>query len=110
MNLSEESVSFSNGRFSNLNLSSGQKKRLALVSTIVEDKEIYIFDEVAADLDPDFRDVYYNELLAELKLRNKTVIVVSHDKSYWGVADRVLLLENGQFKEVSNQYVALNTL
>jgi len=103
MNLSAEKTTFHNGRFSNISLSSGQKKRLALVSSIIEDKEIYIFDEVASDLDPDFRDVYYRELLEELKARNKTVLVVSHDKSYWDVADRVLLLERGVFREIPNK-------
>lgn len=99
MGLNEEKTTFRNGSFSNIQLSSGQKKRLALITTILEDKEIYIFDEVAADLDPGFRDTYYYEILAELKSRNKTVFVVSHDKSYWGEADRVLELKNGQFYE-----------
>jgi len=100
MGLSKEKTTYRNGRFSNIKLSSGQKKRLALITSILEDKDLFIFDEVAADLDPDFRDVYYHELLSELKARNKTVLVVSHDKSYWHVADRVLLLKKGQFQEI----------
>jgi len=100
MGLAKNKTTYSNGRFSNIKLSSGQKKRLALITSILENKDIFIFDEVAADLDPDFRDVYYHELLAELKARNKTVLVVSHDKSYWHVADRVLLLKKGQFEEI----------
>ena len=101
LGLSSEKTSYQNGSFTNLKLSSGQKKRLALANCILEDKEIYIFDEVAADLDPAFRDVYYHEILQELQSRNKTIFVVSHDKDYWHVADRILELKNGQLFERS---------
>lgn len=102
MGLSEEKTMYRNGGFTNVKLSSGQKKRLALVTCILEDKDIYIFDEVAADLDPEFRDTYYFEILSELKARNKTVFVVSHDKSYWHVADRLLIFNKGQVTEQKN--------
>jgi len=88
-----------------LRLSSGQKKRLALTTSIIEDKPIYIFDEVAADLDPKFRDVYYYNLLKELKERNKTVIVVSHDRHYWTVPDRLLEMEDGAIRELSKEEI-----
>lgn len=99
MGLSKEKASYRNGGFTNIQLSSGQKKRLALITCILEDKDIYIFDEVAADLDPNFRDTYYYEILQELKARNKTIFVVSHDKEYWDAADRILLLKKGEFQE-----------
>lgn len=99
MDLSAAKTRYQNGGFTNIKLSSGQKKRLALVTCILEDKDIYIFDEVAADLDPWFRDTYYYEILAELKSRNKTVFVVSHDKEYWEIADRILEMKNGQLLE-----------
>ena len=96
MGLSSEKISYENGQFTNLNLSSGQRKKIALAISLFENKEIYIFDEVAADLDPQFRDVFYYELIPELKARNKTILIVSHDKSYWNTADRILNFENGQ--------------
>ncbi|MFK7905951.1 MAG: ATP-binding cassette domain-containing protein [Chitinophagales bacterium] len=105
MGLSEDKTTFQKNRFTNIHLSSGQKKRLALITSMLEDKEVYIFDEVAADLDPEFRDTYYYEILPQLKAQNKTVFVVSHDKSYWKVADRVLELKNGQFYE-KNDYTS----
>lgn len=100
MGLAKEKTTFKDGRFTNINLSSGQKKRLALATCILEDKDIFIFDEVAADLDPEFRDTYYYEILAELKARNKLVFVVSHDKEYWNVADRIIQFKQGQMKEL----------
>ncbi|MCB0598072.1 MAG: AAA family ATPase, partial [Phaeodactylibacter sp.] len=92
---------YRNGGFTNLRLSTGQKKRLALTTCIIEDKPIYIFDEVAADLDPEFRDKYYYQIIRELRARNKTVIVVSHDRYYWTVPDRLLEMANGKMRELT---------
>jgi putative pyoverdin transport system ATP-binding/permease protein len=90
-----EKTGFANGRFTNLNLSTGQRKRLALAVTFLEDKEILVFDEWAADQDPHFRQYFYEVVLQRLKQRGKTVIAVTHDDRYWGVADRVLKMEYG---------------
>jgi len=83
------------GKFSTIDLSSGQKKRLALVLAYLDEKPIYLFDEWAADQDPVFKRVFYTELLPELKARGKTVIVISHDDAYFDCADRVVKLEDG---------------
>ena len=88
-------VKAEDGRFSTINLSTGQRKRLALVSSYLEDRPIYLFDEWAADQDPAFKHVFYTELLPELKARGKTVIVITHDDAYFHCADRVVKLEDG---------------
>ena len=103
MELAEEKTTYRNGGFTNIKLSSGQKKRLALVNAILEDKALYIFDEVAADLDPWFRDVYYYKILSKLKAKGKTIFVISHDRKYWEIADRILHLNNGQMKEIASK-------
>ena len=103
MDLPAKKVSFQNGAFTSIRLSSGQKKRLALVTSIIEDKGILIFDEVAADLDPTFRDKFYYELLPALKKRNKTILAVSHDQQYWLVPDRMLHFQDGSIKELSRE-------
>lgn len=82
--------------FSNLKLSSGQKKRLALLTTFLENKAVYIFDEVAADQDPKQKEFFYLTVLSELKKVNKTILVVSHDQEYFHIADRLFKIENGQ--------------
>ncbi len=105
LDLPPEKTVFRKGGFSNISLSSGQKKRLALATSILEDKDIYIYDEVAADLDPWFRDVYYYKILSKLKARNKTVFVVSHDKEYWHIADRILFMEKGQLSELTEKEI-----
>jgi len=78
------------------NLSTGQRKRLALVVSLLEDKSVYVFDEVAADQDPSFKRYFYRELLAEMKAQGKTVIVVTHDDFYFDVCDHHYKLENGK--------------
>ncbi len=105
MGLPEEKTTFENGAFTNLKLSSGQKKRLALTTVLLEDKPIYVFDEVAADLDPGFRDKFYFEILQELRARNKTILVVTHDQQYWSASDRLIQFADGQMRELSKEEV-----
>ncbi|GAB6043699.1 cyclic peptide export ABC transporter [Endothiovibrio diazotrophicus] len=88
-------VPWSDGRFGNLHLSSGQRKRLALICAELEARPILILDEVAADLDPAFRRYFYETHLPRLKAAGKTVIAVSHDEKYFHVADRVVKLDAG---------------
>jgi putative ATP-binding cassette transporter len=90
---------FRRGGFTNLDLSTGQRKRLAFVAALLEDKPIYVLDELAADQDSDFRRRFYEELLPSLKARGKTLVVVTHDERYFHVADRVLVMEDGRLVE-----------
>ena len=90
---------FEKGRFTDLNLSTGQRKRLALVVTLLEDKEIMVFDEWAADQDPHFRRYFYEVVLKRLKEQGKTVIAVTHDERFWKHADRVIKMEYGSIVE-----------
>jgi len=91
----DHKVKVVDGKFSTIDLSSGQKKRLALIASYLEDKPIYLFDEWAADQDPAFKRVFYTELLPELKARGKTIVVISHDDAYFHCADRIIKLEDG---------------
>jgi putative ATP-binding cassette transporter len=79
-------------------LSQGQRKRLALLTAYLEDRPIYVFDEWAADQDPQFKEIFYYELVPELKTRGKTVIVISHDDRYYSLADRLIKLESGKIE------------
>ena len=94
----EKKVSMSNGQLSTTKLSQGQRKRLALLGAYLEDRPIYLFDEWAADQDPVFRKIFYTQLLAELKQRGKTVLVISHDDHYFHLADRIIKLDYGRIE------------
>jgi putative ATP-binding cassette transporter len=82
--------------FSTTDLSQGQRKRLALVTAYLEDRAIYIFDEWAADQDPEYKEIFYRELLPDLRARGKSVVVITHDDRYFHLGDRVLKLEDGK--------------
>ena len=89
-------VTSNNGVLSRLDLSHGQRKRLALLQAYCEDKPVILLDEWAADQDPLFKDIFYREILPALKRRGKTVIVVSHDDGYFDCADKVLTIGQGK--------------
>lgn len=92
----DRKTDFAEGRFTNINLSTGQRTRLAMVAALLEDKPIYVFDEWAADQDPTFRRHFYDTLLPNLKRQGKTVIAVTHDDRYFDRADRILVMRDGQ--------------
>ena len=97
----QDKVEYKNGGFTRTSLSTGQRKRLAFIAAILEDKPILVMDEFAADQDPQFRQYFYETLLPEIKAMGKTVIAVTHDDHYFHVADRLLKMEEGRMvKEV----------
>ena len=97
----QHKVSIDNGRFSTLDLSQGQRKRLALLITYLEDRPFYVFDEWAADQDPEFKDIFYTELLPSLTAKGKTVFAITHDDRYFHLADRCIKLAEGQITDIS---------
>ena len=97
----DHKVSLRGNRFSTTSLSSGQRKRMALIASYLEDRPIYLFDEWAADQDPVFRRVFYTELIPDLKRKGKTVIVISHDDAYFECADRLVQVAQGRLVDVS---------
>ncbi|MGH6989038.1 MAG: cyclic peptide export ABC transporter [Stellaceae bacterium] len=92
----EDKTAFSEGTFSTVDLSAGQRKRVALIVALLERRPICVLDEWAADQDPLFRRKFYEELLPMFKARGMTVIAVSHDDRYFHVADRHLHMEEGR--------------
>lgn len=89
-------VTVDNNTFSTLNLSRGQTKRLALLQCWLENRPIFLFDECAADQDPEFKEFFYLELLPRMKQQQKIVIVITHDDRYFNVADSIFKMEMGQ--------------
>lgn len=87
------------GSFRSLKLSVGQKKRLALIIAELEDREIHIYDEWAADQDPLSRQFFYEVYLQELKEKGKTIIAITHDDKYYNHADRLYKMEYGKISE-----------
>jgi len=96
-------VSVKEGRFSTTDLSTGQRKRLALVHAYLDKRPVVVFDEWAADQDPAFRRVFYTEILPGLKRDGRTLVVISHDDRYFHVADRVVHMSDGRIVDVEQR-------
>lgn len=84
------------GRLHQDKLSRGQHKRLALLVAALDDRPIFVFDEWAAEQDPGFKQVFYLQVVPELKRAGKTVVAITHDDRYFHLADRVIKLVDGQ--------------
>jgi putative pyoverdin transport system ATP-binding/permease protein len=86
--------------FTTLDLSGGQRKRLALIVSLLEKRPILLLDEWTADQDPDFRRKFYDELLPALQQAGATVVVITHDDRYLDelhLPARRLRMDEGRF-------------
>jgi cyclic peptide transporter len=83
------------------NLSKGQQKRLAMIYALMENRQLLVLDEWAAEQDPYFREYFYCEFLQMLKAMGKTVVAITHDDRYYGKADRLLKFEYGRITELT---------
>jgi putative ATP-binding cassette transporter len=100
-----EKVKYIDGKFSTLALSDGQRRRMALVIALIEDKDLYVFDEWAADQDPEFRATFYSEVLPTLKAAGKAVVAITHDDRYFSIADVVVTMADGRIQSVKEQFM-----
>ncbi|HEB7717444.1 TPA: multidrug ABC transporter permease/ATP-binding protein [Campylobacter coli] len=86
-------------------LSTGQKKRLAMLIALLEERDILVLDEWAADQDPVFRRFFYKKLLPLLKEKGKTIFAITHDDAYFDSADRIFLAEGGNISELKGENI-----
>lgn len=85
--------------FTTVALSTGQRKRLALIGAVLEHKPLLILDEWAADQDPGFRRKFYEVILPALKRSGIAVVAATHDDRWFHVADRHVRLSEGRLEE-----------
>ncbi len=88
------------GEFRTVDLSSGQRKRLALIVALLEKRPILLLDEWASDQDPEFRRKFYYDLLPALTQAGATVVAITHDDRYIDEVDvpaRRLRMDEGRF-------------
>ncbi len=104
----QDKTSFAGGQFTRRDLSTGQKKRLAMIVALLEDRPIFVLDEWAADQDPEFRMYFYKSLLPMLKRKGKTIIAVSHDDRYFHCADRVVIMDYGAIRSIETAVLPLS--
>jgi putative ATP-binding cassette transporter len=90
---------FVDGRFTSIDLSTGQRKRLAWVVAMIEARPILLLDQWAADQDPEFREHFYRVMLPRLRAAGRTVIAVTNDDRYYDAADRLIRLDDGMLMQ-----------
>ena len=99
----DHKVQIQQGIFSTTAVSQGQRKRLALLVALLEDRPVYVFDEWAADQDPQFRMTFYHQILPDLARKGKAVVVITHDDRYFHLADELLKLDDGHLEVCQQQ-------
>lgn len=79
-------------------LSGGQKQKIALARAIAHDKPIIIFDEATSNTDV-YSEQQINGLLST-KLKENTVIVVTHTKEILNKVDQIVVLKDGVVDDI----------
>jgi putative ATP-binding cassette transporter len=92
----QNKVSVKDDSFTDINLSTGQKKRLALIIALLEQKQVLVLDEWASDQDPEFRKHFYEKILPKLSRLGKCIIAITHDDQYYSLADHVMVINQGK--------------
>jgi putative ATP-binding cassette transporter len=92
----QNKVSVKDDSFTDINLSTGQKKRLALIIALLEQKQVLVLDEWASDQDPEFRRHFYEKILPKLSRLGKCIIAITHDDQYYSLADHVMVINQGK--------------
>lgn len=101
----KDKVAIENNSFTTVDLSGGQRKRLALMKCYLENKKVFVFDEFAADQDPEFRNYFYTHLLPDLKENGNIVIAITHDDNYFQTADKIVKFNYGKMESLKEKEV-----
>lgn len=103
----EDKVEMTDAGFSTTDLSTGQRKRLALIAALLEERPVLVLDEWAGDQDPYFRKKFYTEILPTIKADGFTILAITHDDKYYDHSDSIYKMEYGALlKEEPNAAVA----
>ena len=105
----EDKIYFDSYKFSNIKLSTGQRKRLALISAMLEKKPILILDEFAADQDPYFKKKFYTEIIPFIRSEGFTIVAITHDDNYYQYCTKRYKMDGGKMMFVGPDIEIVNT-
>jgi|TARA_B100002052_G_scaffold235683_1_gene219061 ATP-binding cassette subfamily B multidrug efflux pump len=77
-----------------ITLSGGQIQRISIARSLIKDSALYLFDDCFSSLDTDTEERLINNL--KNRLKNKSVVIVSHRVSCIKHSDKIIVLENGK--------------
>jgi len=77
-----------------VNVSGGQKQRLAMARAFYRDADIILLDEATSALDPETEEAVLEAFQRYIKENNKTAIVVAHRKTVLDMSDKVISLDD----------------
>ena len=80
-----------------VNLSGGQKARTSLARALYSDADIYLLDDPLSAVDTKVAKNLFNKAIREI-LRDKTVILATHQVHFAREAEKIVVLENGELK------------
>lgn len=81
-------------------LSGGEKQRVAIARALANDPALILADEPTANLDSKIGHEIMRLLRRIAKEQGRSIVIVSHDQRIKDIADRVLWLEDGEFKDL----------
>ena len=78
------------------NLSGGEKTLLSIARLFLVEPEVFLLDEPGASLDSKTEEILMNNVISEIKRRNKTLIYISHSDNPEMIADEIITMKNGK--------------
>lgn len=78
------------------NLSGGEKTRLSIARLFLVEPEVFLLDEPGASLDSKTEEILMNNVISEIKRRNKTLIFISHSDNPEMIADEIITMKSGK--------------
>lgn len=94
--------------FGGRDLSGGQWQKMATARGFFKESNLVIFDEPASALDAVSEEKMYNRFISEMTSKGKTAIIISHRISFARLADRIVVMDNGNIKEEGSHQELLN--
>ena len=80
-----------------INLSGGQKARVALARAVYADRDVMLLDDPISALDPKVAKKVFDKVIRGV-CRDKTIVLATHAVDYLKLADKIILLDNGRIE------------
>ena len=90
-------------------LSLGEKQRIAISGELAINPDYYIFDEITSMIDHNGKQIIY-QIIKDLKSKNKCIIMTTNIMEELLLADRIIVLDQGNIKDIIKKEELLNKI